>query len=123
MSKRTQPRHSVRQSPPPCRSPQLPHLSPSHIIDSRSDDLADDMFDASTSVVPSRFSKIRSSRRSLSLGKQLSKKRRRQLNAYATAEIVDLQGNKFEAERRLPPLKALNPTQAEYIDALRGSPQ
>jgi phosphate starvation-inducible PhoH-like protein len=57
------------------------------------------------------------------LGKQLSRKRRRQSNAFATAEIIDFQGNKFEAERQLPPLKALNPMQAEYIDALRASPQ
>lgn len=57
------------------------------------------------------------------MGKQLSKKRRRQLNAFATAEIIDFQGNKFEAERQLPPLRALNPMQAEYIDALRASPQ
>jgi phosphate starvation-inducible PhoH-like protein len=113
----------VRQPPPRCLSRQLPHLSLSHIRDSHPDDLADDMFDASTFVVPSRFAKIRSSRRSLPLGKQLSKKRRRQLNAFATAEIIEFQGNKFEAERQLPPLRALNPMQAEYIDALRASPQ
>jgi phosphate starvation-inducible PhoH-like protein len=113
----------VRQSPPRCLSRQHPHLSPSYIRNSHPDDLADDMFDASTFVVPSRFAKIRSSRRSPPLGKQLSRKRRRQLNAFATAEIIDFQGNKFEAERQLPPLKALNPTQAEYIDALRASPQ
>ena len=57
------------------------------------------------------------------MGKQLSRKRRRQVQAFETAEIIEFQGNKFEAERQLPPLKALNPTQADYIDALRASPQ
>ncbi|HEY4981865.1 MAG TPA: PhoH family protein [Pseudolabrys sp.] len=33
------------------------------------------------------------------------------------------QGSKFEVERTLPPIKALNPTQATYLDALRTSLQ
>ncbi|HEY0223494.1 MAG TPA: PhoH family protein [Pseudolabrys sp.] len=37
--------------------------------------------------------------------------------------MIEFQGSKFEAERVLPPIKALNPTQADYLDALRCSPQ
>jgi len=55
--------------------------------------------------------------------KHLSKKRRRQAREFETAEIIEFQGSKFEAERILPPIKALNPTQADYLDALRTSPQ
>ena len=55
--------------------------------------------------------------------KQFSKKRRRGAREFETAEIIDFQGTKFEAERALPPIKALNPTQASYLDALRTSPQ
>jgi phosphate starvation-inducible PhoH-like protein len=57
------------------------------------------------------------------LGKQSSKKRRRNPRSFATADIIELHGTKFEAVRRLPPIKALNPTQADYLDALRASPQ
>lgn len=38
-----------------------------------------------------------------------------------TAEVIDLQGMKFEAERDLPPIKPLTPRQAEYLHALRTS--
>jgi phosphate starvation-inducible PhoH-like protein len=54
--------------------------------------------------------------------KCLTKKQRRKLQSYQTAEIITFQ-SKFEAERTLPPIKALNPTQADYLDALRLSPQ
>ena len=37
------------------------------------------------------------------------------------AEIIEF--SKFESERVLPPIRALNPTQADYLDALRSSPQ
>jgi phosphate starvation-inducible PhoH-like protein len=57
------------------------------------------------------------------LGKQFSKKRRRNARSFGTAEIIEFQGPKFEAERALPPIKALNPTQAEYLAALRTNPQ
>jgi phosphate starvation-inducible PhoH-like protein len=56
------------------------------------------------------------------LGKNLAKKRRRH-ERFESAEIINFQHSKFEAERTLPPIKALNPTQAEYLDALRKSPQ
>ncbi|MBI2713473.1 MAG: PhoH family protein [Rhizobiales bacterium] len=36
---------------------------------------------------------------------------------------MEFQGSKFETERVLPPIKALNPTQATYFNALRTSPQ
>jgi phosphate starvation-inducible PhoH-like protein len=57
------------------------------------------------------------------LGKHFNKKRRRDLRAFETAEIIEFQGAKFGDERSLPPLKALNPKQATYLDALRTSPQ
>ena len=52
--------------------------------------------------------------------KHFNKKRRRN---DQTAEIIEFQGSKFETERILPPIKPLNPTQANYLDALRTSPQ
>jgi phosphate starvation-inducible PhoH-like protein len=57
--------------------------------------------------------------RSLPLGKNIAKKRRRHERMLGSAEIIDFQGSKFETERALPPIKALNPTQADYLDALR----
>jgi phosphate starvation-inducible PhoH-like protein len=57
------------------------------------------------------------------LGKQFSKKRRRNANAFDTAEIIDFQGSKLKAARALPPIKALNPAQADYLAALQTSPQ
>ncbi|MBX9829024.1 MAG: PhoH family protein [Xanthobacteraceae bacterium] len=36
---------------------------------------------------------------------------------------MHLQGGKFDEERTLPPIKALNATQAAYLDALRVCPQ
>ncbi|HEY2136637.1 MAG TPA: PhoH family protein [Xanthobacteraceae bacterium] len=36
---------------------------------------------------------------------------------------MEFQPSKFEALRALPPIKALNPTQAEYLAALRSNPQ
>ncbi len=54
--------------------------------------------------------------------RHFNKKRRRQVR-FETAEIIEFQGSKFEEERILPPIKALNPTQATYVDALRTSPQ
>jgi phosphate starvation-inducible PhoH-like protein len=54
--------------------------------------------------------------------KHFGKKNRRR-NGRETAEIIEFQGSKFEAERILPPIKPLNPTQANYLDALRVSPQ
>ena len=55
--------------------------------------------------------------------KNISKKRRRNGRTFETAEIIEFQHSKFEAERSLSPLVPLNPTQATYIDALRTSSQ
>jgi phosphate starvation-inducible protein PhoH and related proteins len=56
--------------------------------------------------------------------KHFSKKsRRRHGRAFETAEIIEFQGSKFETERVLPPIKPLNPTQSDYLDALRTAPQ
>ena len=55
------------------------------------------------------------------MGKTLKKKRRER--QFGSAEIIEFQNSKFEAERALPPVKALNPTQADYLKALHRSPQ
>jgi phosphate starvation-inducible PhoH-like protein len=57
------------------------------------------------------------------LGKQFNKKRRRQARSFATAEIIEFQRPRPKAPRPLAPIKALNPTQADYLAALRSSPQ
>ena len=56
-------------------------------------------------------------------GKHFNKKRRRNLRGLESAEIIEFQHPKFGAERELPAIKALNPAQAGYLDALRTSPQ
>jgi phosphate starvation-inducible protein PhoH and related proteins len=56
------------------------------------------------------------------LGKNL-KRKRRQERQFGSAEIIEFQSSKFDAERTLPPIRALNPTQADYLSALRKSPQ
>jgi phosphate starvation-inducible PhoH-like protein len=55
--------------------------------------------------------------------KHFNKKRRRNLRGFESAEIIELQSAKFAAERELPAVKALNASQAQYLDALRTSPQ
>jgi len=55
--------------------------------------------------------------------KHFNKKRRRHVRGTETAEIISLRGSKFETERALPPIRALNPTQAAYLDALQSCPQ
>ena len=57
------------------------------------------------------------------MSKRFDKQRRRNGRSFATAEIIEFSGTKFENERHLPPIKPLNPTQADYLDALRSSPQ
>src|ERR1700730_3775945 len=106
MSIRTRPKPTDRR-PSPSASPTfevLPHLP------IRSQGAAPRRPGAGYSL---RFSK-----RSLPLGKQFTKKRRRNARSIATAEIIEFQGSKFEAERLPPPIKALNPTQGDYLDAL-----
>jgi phosphate starvation-inducible PhoH-like protein len=65
--------------------------------------------------------------------KQANRKKRRIVRSLGTAEIIDFQGSrhdnakfehgKFEHERTLPPIQALTPTQADYLEALRTSTQ
>lgn len=61
--------------------------------------------------------------------KQANRKKRRIVRSLGTAEIIDFQGGKydnnakFEHERALPPIKALTPTQGDYLEALRTAPQ
>ena len=62
-------------------------------------------------------------KRSYLLSKHLNKKRRRSVRSSDTAEIIEFHRSKFELDRVLPPIKALNPMQADYIEALRNSPQ
>ncbi len=57
------------------------------------------------------------------MGKHLNRKKRRGLHQIETAEIIEFQRPKFEHERKLPPIKALNPIQANYLHALRSCPQ
>jgi phosphate starvation-inducible PhoH-like protein len=58
------------------------------------------------------------------VGKQLDRKRSRgsRVNQSA-AEIIEFKGSKFQHDRHPPPIKALNPTQADYLAALRTSQQ
>jgi len=57
------------------------------------------------------------------LGKNLAKKKRRHERQFGSAEIINFLNGKFEEERALPPIRPLNPTQADYLDAIRKSPQ
>jgi phosphate starvation-inducible PhoH-like protein len=57
------------------------------------------------------------------VGKQSGKKARRHARSRETAEIIEFQTGKFAGARALPPLEALTPRQADYLDALRTSPQ
>jgi phosphate starvation-inducible PhoH-like protein len=57
------------------------------------------------------------------LGKTLNRHKRRHPRQVETAQIITFKASKFDHERTLPPIKPLNGTQAEYLDALRTSPQ
>ena len=57
------------------------------------------------------------------MSKHVSKKRQRNARSTGMAEIIEFHGSKFEGERLPPPIAALNSTQADYLDALRSSPQ
>ena len=56
------------------------------------------------------------------MGKNVAKKKRRHERMFESAKIINFK-DKFEAERSLPPIKALNTIQADYLDALRRSSQ
>ncbi len=54
------------------------------------------------------------------MSKRFDRQRRRN---DATADIIEFGRPKFHKERVVPPIKALNPAQADYLDALRTSAQ
>ncbi len=58
---------------------------------------------------------LKSTRRIRPLGKNLAKKRRRHERLLGSAEIIEFQTSKFETERALPPIKALNPASKPTI--------
>ena len=56
--------------------------------------------------------------------KRSEKQQRRRGGRFPeSAEIIPLHKAKYRAERSPPPIKALNATQADYLDALHSSPQ
>ena len=59
------------------------------------------------------------------MGKHLDRKKTRNFRQqqHGAAEIIEFKGSKFQNHRTLPPIKALNPTQADYLVALRTSQQ
>ena len=57
------------------------------------------------------------------MGKQLDRRKSRNSRQYGDAEIIEFKGNKFQNDRVLPPIKALTPTQAQYLAALKSSQQ
>ncbi|MGO8800954.1 MAG: PhoH family protein [Roseiarcus sp.] len=58
------------------------------------------------------------------MSKRFEKQKRRNGRSFASAEIIELRRpGKFESERALAPIMPLNPTQADYLDALRDGPQ
>ncbi len=54
------------------------------------------------------------------MSKRFDKQRRRNV---ATADIIEFGRPKFQKERAVPPIKALNAAQADYLDAIRSSAQ
>ena len=57
------------------------------------------------------------------MGKQFSRKRRKDGLPLEAAEIIQFKAAKFIAERAPPPIRALNPRQSEYLAALGSSQQ
>jgi phosphate starvation-inducible PhoH-like protein len=57
------------------------------------------------------------------MSKRHDKQRRRTRRSFESAEIIELHGSKFEDERVPKPILPLNPTQEEYLRALKTSPQ
>ena len=57
------------------------------------------------------------------MGKQLDRRKSRNSRQQGDAEIIEFKGNKFLNDRILPPIKALNPAQAQYLAALKSSQQ
>jgi len=57
------------------------------------------------------------------LTKRSARPKRRIGRYEETAEIIPLPKSKHLADRKAPPIRPLNSTQADYLDALRSSPQ
>jgi phosphate starvation-inducible PhoH-like protein len=57
------------------------------------------------------------------LSKRHDKQRRRTRRSFESAEVIELHGAKFQAERHPAPLLPLNTAQAAYLDALKSSAQ
>jgi phosphate starvation-inducible PhoH-like protein len=57
------------------------------------------------------------------LSKRIEKPRRRNGRFTDSAEIIPLHKAKYRPERVPPPIRPLNATQADYLDALQSSPQ
>jgi len=57
------------------------------------------------------------------MSKRQDKLRRKSNRRFGGAEIIELHADRFGHERNPPPIKALNPAQAAYLDALAHSPQ
>lgn len=57
------------------------------------------------------------------MSKRHDKQRRKSHRSFETAPVIELHDSKFSADRALQAIKPLNPTQADYLDALRTSAQ
>jgi phosphate starvation-inducible PhoH-like protein len=57
------------------------------------------------------------------LSKRHDKQRRKSRRSFQSAEVIELHGSKFNAERNLRPIAPLNARQAAYLDALRTEEQ
>ncbi|WP_442931718.1 PhoH family protein [Microvirga sp. CF3062] len=57
------------------------------------------------------------------MSKHHEKQRRKTRRSHETAQVFDLTGSKFQGERSPPPIKPLNATQDDYLDALKTSSQ
>ncbi|WP_407666686.1 PhoH family protein [Microvirga roseola] len=57
------------------------------------------------------------------MSKHHEKQRRKARRSHETAQVFELNGSKFQGERNPPPIKPLNATQDDYLDALKTSSQ
>ena len=57
------------------------------------------------------------------MGKQVSRKRRKDNYPRAAAEVIQFKSAKFQTARNLPPIRAQNQNQSDYLDCLRSCSQ
>jgi phosphate starvation-inducible protein PhoH and related proteins len=57
------------------------------------------------------------------MSKRQDKMRRKTPRSFDGSQVIELHGGKFQDERTPPPIKPLNPTQSDYLDALKKSSQ